>query len=124
MKGLPREARGIWAELLEAPVAEVATLRDEVMGYRKKIEAEAVTRDLFDHELGLRLADSCGELLKRWDAGSVPPEQRNVVQAAVRYFLRQRDGEDDFESVTGFDDDAAVINAVVAHLGFDDLSLD
>ena len=122
MKGLPREARPIWAELTASPVSDVASLRAELADYRERIQGEAGRRELFDHARGLRVAESCAALLDRW--GTLSGDDQRIAQAAVRYFLRQRDGEDDFESVTGFDDDAAVMNAALEHLGFDVLGID
>lgn len=122
MKGLPREARAVWAELVGRPSLEPDALRDALSAYRQQIQVEAERRELFDHALGLKVAGGCEALLGRWE--ELSEEGRTVAQAAVQYFLRQHDGEDDFESVTGFDDDAAVLNAALVQLGFDDLRLD
>ena len=46
-----------------------------------------------------------------------PDETRLLIQAAVRYFLIEEDGDGDLNSVLGFDDDAEVMNAVLVHLG-------
>jgi uncharacterized membrane protein YkvA (DUF1232 family) len=42
------------------------------------------------------------------------------VQAAVEYYVFPEDGDGDFDSVSGLDDDAEVINAALFVLGQDD----
>ena len=47
----------------------------------------------------------------------------NYVQAAVSYFIDCDDAEHDMDSLSGFDDDIGVFNAVCDHLGHSDLKL-
>ena len=49
-----------------------------------------------------------------------PPWQRRIVQAACEYYVFPEDGDGDFDSITGLDDDAEVVNAVLFVLGDED----
>ena len=76
--------------------------------------------ELLDASLGEALDGTCRALLDLVDAGAEEPTLR-LVQATVRYFVAEDDAEPDRDSMWGLDDDAAVCNAIVRHLGREDL---
>jgi len=100
--------------LLE-PIASVDLLVDQLEIYRKQLEAKVDEGAVFDLELAEQLARSCGRLLTSID-DTAPLEDRMLIQAAVRYFTAAEDADDDTESLIGFDDDAAVVEAVAVAL--------
>jgi uncharacterized membrane protein YkvA (DUF1232 family) len=50
-----------------------------------------------------------------------PEHTVRLIHGAVDYLMLLDDGDDDFESKHGFDDDAVVLSAVAATVGRDDL---
>jgi uncharacterized membrane protein YkvA (DUF1232 family) len=117
IEGIPREARLLWKKLLEEPRVSDAALRREVEDYAKLIEKVAREKEFFDKTTATRLAALSLRLLGAW--AELDGEQQRLAQAAIRYFVLSEDGDDDFESPTGFDDDHAVMTAVLRHLGKD-----
>lgn len=68
-----------------------------------------------DYPLGRRIASACRALLALY--GELDPPRRCLVVGAVRYFIERRDADDDFGSSMGFEDDARVVDFVVAQTG-------
>jgi uncharacterized membrane protein YkvA (DUF1232 family) len=73
-----------------------------------------------DFALAEELAKRSVKLLER-SAPDPSEANRQLIQAAVRYFVENDDAEDDLNSVVGFNDDAQVMNAVATYLGYPDL---
>ncbi len=118
-KSIPREARGLWSKLLEEPMRSEAELLHEVEAYAKLIEKVGLEQEFFDQTTARQLTHVSLRLLETWD--ELDDEGRRLGQAAIRYFVLSEDGDDDFESPTGFDDDAAVMAAVLRHVGRESL---
>ena len=83
------------------------------------IEKVALKKEFFDQTTARRLTRISLRVLDAW--GELDEEARVLAQAAIRYFVVSEDGDDDFESPTGLDDDDAVMKAVLQHLGRADL---
>ena len=120
METLPPEAREWWAELVQAAPLSHAELRAAVQAHVARARVEAAASGFVDLELAEGLGTALLSLLDRTVATDDPEAQR-LAQAAVAYFALVDDGEDDFASLTGFDDDVAVFNAVAEALGHGDL---
>lgn len=118
---LPPETRDfcrvIAAEAVEAPAA----LRAQVDAYDARIDFVAGDDGFVDVGTAKALVVGCRALLDRMDEGD--PRHRRLVHLAVRYFVLEDDGESDLGSVTGFDDDAEVFDAIVDALGFPELAI-
>ena len=56
-------------------------------------------------------ADQLRQLLE-YDPQTTPELHQQWIQAAARYFFLHDDGEHDWETADGFQDDAAVVSAV------------
>lgn len=117
IQGIPREARGLWASLVGQRLSDETELRREIEAYAALIEKVAREKEFFDQRSARRLARISLRILDRWD--ELDEGDRQLAQAAIRYFLLSEDGDDDFESPTGFDDDDAVMGAVLRHLGLE-----
>lgn len=73
-------------------------------------------------DLAHRLADGLLQLVDAWE--SLAGEARAAVHAAAHYFVLTRDGASDFDSPTGFEDDARVANACFQYIGRPDLQVE
>lgn len=82
----------------------------------RDVRAEAERREFFDLGLAERIAASLSTLIAELD-GDPSEHQRIGTQLAVLYFITVADGEPDFESILGFEDDARVLNAILEGLG-------
>lgn len=119
-QGIPADAHPLMTEFLAQAPSPTETLRQELRQHVQKIRTAAEANPYLEPRLALRLAEVCEHLLD--DAAAKGSEHaRRLVQAAVRYFIEDDDGEHDLESVVGLVDDAEVCNAVARALGRGDL---
>jgi len=107
--------RGYIAE----PLASADILEDGVTLYFKELESLAAEGAVIDLDFARTLANRCESLLA--DVDDMPEEHRRLVQAATRYFCVAEDTDGDVESLIGFDDDSAVIDAVARAIGRSDV---
>ena len=118
--GIPHPASDLFEQLLAEPLQPTTDLRSQVQTYWDRIRAESAAGAPIDELLGSEIAVASLDLL-----GSVGPDTsaatRQLIQAAVRYFIIEEDAIADLTSMAGFEDDAQVFNAVVHHLGRNDL---
>jgi hypothetical protein len=117
LAGLPAAAVAVFRELLREPRADFAALRAEARDYVTVFEEARASGGLVDPQEARRVAEAAVRLLDR--VGDGDGEDARLVQAAVRYFVRSDDAENDFV-VGGLDDDIAVLDAVARHLGHPD----
>lgn len=110
-------------ELIGETLRPAGQLRAELRAHGETIRAAAATNEFLDVSLAVRLTEACEALLDEAERADSEPT-RHLVQAAVRYFILDEDGEHDLESVCGLDDDAEVCNAVARHLGREDLTIE
>ena len=106
--------------LLAEPPRPVEELEVEVEQYVEKVYQLAREGDWIDIDLVQALGSSSLRLLELITP-ECPPERRALIQAAVRYFTLSDDAQQDFATVFGFDDDAAVLGVVAEYLGRSDL---
>ena len=115
--GIPEAAQPLWKRLLDEPLVPVHELFKQVRDYQQTIAQRSQWRDAdVDPKLANALVDASLKLLSTLNASS-PESTRQLIQAAVRYFVIEDDADSDLDSILGLDDDAEVINAVLAHLG-------
>ncbi|MEM9693857.1 MAG: hypothetical protein AAGA56_15020 [Myxococcota bacterium] len=117
LKGIPDVARPLWTKLVAEDLLPVHELFASVRSYRESLARRAQVADTaVDLKLVDALTDTSLELLGSLQ-DDTPEQTRRLVQAAVRYFVIEDDADRDLDSILGLDDDAEVLNAVVAHLG-------
>jgi hypothetical protein len=119
---IPPVARTTFEQLVREPLLSVAELREQLASHIVQIEATDPNVQV-DKELGLAIARTCEQLIDQLGDDS-DEERRRLVQAAVRYFVLDDDGDSDLAAIGGLDDDAAVCSAVASYLGRQDLELD
>ncbi len=120
---LSMEAADSFEELLGDALIDLEELIEEVVTHREEsIDDLANSGEFVDEELVGALAARSLELLERI-AEDYTEEEHRLAQAAVRYFLIDLDGDFDYGSPVGFDDDREVFNAVVLELGHEDLQI-
>lgn len=118
------EARALVARLLAEEPLPLAELRRQVVAYRKTLAAAVAREERIDALLVEDMIDGCLALLDEAAAEPDAPdavEARRILHVACRYFVLEEDGEGDFDSLLGFDDDASVYNAAARALDRDDL---
>lgn len=119
LPGIPDAARELWRKLVTQPLVPVAELEGELRAYQQSLARSAQWSDDVDPVLARSLGKTCVKLLSTVSDGT-PAAERQLIQAAVRYFILEDDAESDFDSVIGLDDDVEVLNAVLKHLGRSD----
>ena len=118
LEGIPEAALPLWQKLLGEPLRTVRDLGRVLRDYQETLATGAQWRG--DDDVDLTLARGIGEALQRLLAATTdasPEADRRLLQAAIRYFVIEDDANADQQSLVGFDDDAAVVNAVLARLG-------
>jgi uncharacterized membrane protein YkvA (DUF1232 family) len=119
LEGIPAASRALWTKLATEPLIPVHQLFAEVRSYQQSIATRVRDNDDVDPKLVKALVDASMRLLGTLKE-TTPESTRRMVQAAVRYFLIEDDADGDLDSILGLDDDAEVINAVLAKLGHTD----
>ena len=108
-------------ELLDAPERSAADMKVLVQRHLRRVEAASSSDPFIDLGEAVKVAQACTALLNAY--ATLPPVNRGWVRAACLYFAESDDEDDDFESITGFDDDAEVVNHVAARVGLSRLSI-
>ena len=115
LEGIPPEAERIFSELLSEPPRTVEILSQEIAVFRESVHVRAQNNPFVQETFAISLCDQALELVRALDEHPGELHHR-VVQAAVRYLLLAEDADEDFNSITGFDDDAEVLDAVTAFI--------
>jgi hypothetical protein len=122
MTFLSSQLSSVIAKLQREPERSREELRGAVEAHLETVRLAATANPIIDLDLAERVGAACLSLLGDHEAAS--PDRRRWIQVACRYFAQAHDGEDDFTSVIGFDDDVDVVNHVLGHLGRDDLFIE
>ncbi len=120
LSSLGPEVAAIVQRLAAEPLLPPERLAVAVDGYLASVHAAHDGEPDVDLELAAAIAASAHRLIELIGP-STPERPRRLIQAAVRYFILEEDAEPDTGSVVGFDDDALVLNAVILHIGHDEL---
>lgn len=120
--GIPREARGLFATLLDEPIGSWDRVLASCAEHVSEIEARHRLNEFLALDDARALLAALRSLVDRVRASNDTVAQR-LAWAVVRYFQITDDAETDF-TIGGLDDDLAVFNAVALHLGRADLRLE
>ena len=94
----------------------------QARAHAKQAEALSANNPLINMKLVQALMDSFEQVVR--DFENLPNHSKAWLKGAILYFTRTEDGEHDFESVLGFEDDCEVVNACLELAGRDDLKVD
>jgi len=121
---LPEKSRPIFCRLAASmpPGITPTTLRALLDDHLRDVREASRSNTSIAVELAQHVAEACRAALRSWPA--LDPDARRVLTAAVNYFALRRDSSDDFAAPTGFEDDARVVNAVLAWIGRSDLRVE
>jgi|GEM_PF-1114268 len=124
MPGVPEGAREMLKQLLDEDLIPVESLPHIVESYRRVIHTAYKKYGRANVRLGDQIADALQALLRSINEKTGENNLR-IIQAAVRFFVIQDDGDGghDLASEDGLDDDAAIVNAVMRYFGRDDLMI-
>lgn len=100
-------------------VADLHVLRGQLSGHLDAIEEESFEFEFLELDLARKIAICLNQLLDI--AATFDADQRSTLRAAVTYFVKADDEENDFESPIGMEDDAEVVNEACRILGRPDL---
>lgn len=120
--GIPTSARGYFAALLREPPEHWDALLAACEAHTEKIAEHCLSNMSISFKDAHALLASTRALVER-ARGETNGVFRSLAWAAVRYFELHDDAESDF-SIGGLDDDVAVMNAVVTHLGIPELRIE
>jgi uncharacterized membrane protein YkvA (DUF1232 family) len=120
LREAPVEARSLLAQLWESEVPAIEAMRTEVAAYRNSLAGLQARHEFLDAETARRIARQLDSLLA-WLGANPDQDAARLIHVAVRYFVEDDDGESDFDSPIGFDDDAEVVEAVARLLGLQEL---
>lgn len=123
MPGVPESSKQLLLRLMQEDLIAVEALRAVVEQYRRVIHDAARKNGRANTVVGDAIAGSLQALLARMNE-TTGPDNHLIIQAAVRYFVIQNDGNgNDLESEDGLYDDARVVNAVMHYFGLDRLKI-
>ena len=102
---------------LKRPVLDSAELSARIHAHMAAAVERAHTSPLVDLHTASAIHAACAQLLSEWP--QLDPEQRLWTQAACLYFADpdEAQGEPDFDSIVGFDDDLDALNLCLARIG-------
>ena len=118
LRMVPVGTRPTIVEMLRQPAISVEGLRAQVQDHTLEYIAECEVRRDLDPALARSLETACSQLLGLAESG-LSSDERAIVQAACEYFVFDDDLDDDFDGITGLDDDAEVVNAALSVFGLD-----
>ncbi len=124
LPGLPPDAVPLLERLLQEDFLPIEALANIVESYREVINEAHARHGIANAEIGGAIADASLDLLDVMD-DRASHDTRRVLQAGIRYFVIENDGQgSDLATVEGLDDDARVMNAVLRYFGRDELFID
>ena len=104
---------------VELSLSEACALSEKVQSHLKQFRLALQVNEFLDIELAEQVAEVLTTLLRGYT--ELTSEQRSLVVGAARYFITSQDAEGDFTSILGCEDDAQVLNYVLALIGKDNL---
>ncbi len=119
LESLPDRSRAVFGNLLENPQSGRENLLERVRDYLESLEEQQARAERLDLKTARLLGRKCIDMLEKTSADD--EEGEKLIEAAVVYFVEYDDGEHDFHSPFGFDDDLEVVDAVARELGFTDV---
>lgn len=120
MQTIPAEMKDVLRSLTDQPQPSSDDLLAGLEDYTRRIDAEVRRRQDLDVNLAEEILRVYRRLLQQ-DWGDLDMQHRRIVAAGCSYYLHRGDGDDDLDSVFGFDDDARLLNQVLEVIGRSDL---
>lgn len=121
-QGLPLELRSQFERCWRAVAPAGSELLARVRDHLEAIRLAARSNETLAVDIAEDIASGLLSLLR--GAGDLSGDHRALVEGAARYFIASDDARPDLGGPLGLDDDAAVFNAVVAHIGRGDLEVE
>ncbi|PIE16029.1 MAG: hypothetical protein CSA66_07795 [Proteobacteria bacterium] len=124
MPGVPEHSKLLLKQLLAEDLIPSAAMPHIVESYRRVIHDAHRRGGRANKVIGDKIANALQALLRSIDERT-SEQDLHIIQAAVRYFVIQDDGEvNDLATELGLNDDAHLVNAVLRYFGRDDLMID
>lgn len=102
---------------LKRPALSQAELTQRIHAHLAAATERAQSSPLVDLHTATAIHAACAQLLDQWP--QLTQEQRQWTQAACLYFADpdEAQGEPDFDSIVGFDDDLDALNLCLERIG-------
>lgn len=114
LPGFPPEALRVFKSLMTLELQVDSALKIQVKRHMSDLEDAHERKEFLDLTTARELARMANRLLERYPTAE-QADQR-LIQAAVLYFVLDRDASPDSGSMLGLEDDAQVLHAVTSHL--------
>lgn len=101
---------------------EIAELRMKLFDFMGDVESEAEREGMVSLDLAREIAQRLSYMLDLYP--ELDEKKRGYVVGAVRYFLSDSDGLDDFAFASGLNDDAQIVNHCLEEIGVEDMYID
>ena len=115
LQSLERPLATLVREILASPGQSVQELSAALDEHMREIAETAEHDEFVDLLTARQVHEGCRELLTQGYEQRTA-NQKRLIQAAVLYFILERDADADMTSVIGFDDDAVVLKKVKREL--------
>ena len=113
---VPDDLREPVLRLMERSTATRETLLTELERYTRRIDEATYRRHYVDVDLAEGILRSCRHLLEN-DWPDLDDDERKLALLACAYYVDPEDAEGDLDSVSGFEDDALILNCVLDAIG-------
>lgn len=113
---LSADIRTVLDTLMADELVSRRTLKTELDRYTRTLYVRAEIEEHFDTRTALATIKLAERLLSALPEDAEETHHR-ITQVALRYFVLEEDADSDAESMVGFDDDLAVVEAAAAALG-------
>jgi len=97
-----------------------SVLADELRQYIRHLDDYNANSEFVDYGVAKRIGGMCWKLLRALP-DDADERQHRLTQLAINYFVLAEDAHDDNYSLEGFEDDLAVVTAVVRELGMEEI---
>ena len=114
LDGFPAEARHLFTSLLGLDLQSAEVLGDQVGRHLADLEAAQDDTEFLDLTTARSLAREAYQLLAHF--ADAPEDDQRLIQAAVLYFVMDRDASPDSLSFLGLEDDLRVLRSVARHM--------
>lgn len=119
---IPMIARFVFQHHFEQGAKPRSILLEALEVWRSQLAEVKRTREFFDSRLADRLLNAARTLIDALARDDLTVQQREAISAAVLYLVNDDDGEPDFDSLIGLEDDAEVMQAVARFVGLDEVA--
>ncbi len=107
--------------IAEAEKKTNSELHEDVKRHLKRTVAAHERNLMVNLRLATAITEAIAKTFEKWD--QLQGHHKHTLKGAFAYFTKSDDEDSDFDSVSGFEDDAEVLNACLRFSGLSELCL-